>query len=119
MIITSKPTHCHHCGAPFYYYPLVPATMVDGEAVLVPRKTLGQPRSGRRARGRKLYRNRSCRTAAIVQARRDYWAQRAAQRENTICQVCGKAFTPARSDARTCSDRCRQVRSRQGRLSRV
>ena len=25
-----------------------------------------------------------------------------------VCEVCGKSFTPRRSDARTCSDRCRQ-----------
>ncbi len=25
-----------------------------------------------------------------------------------VCEVCGETFTPKRSDARTCSDRCRQ-----------
>jgi predicted nucleic acid-binding Zn ribbon protein len=31
------------------------------------------------------------------------------------CVICGKTFTPKRSDARTCSDRCRQVLSRSKR----
>ena len=117
--VSSKPTHCSYCGAPFYYYDIVGTAVVDGQTVFVTRKFLGQSNIGRRARGRKLYCNRDCRTAAIVQARQDYWAYRATRRENTICQVCGKTFTPARSDAITCSDRCRQVRSRQRRLSQV
>ena len=43
-------------------------------------------------------------------------AKRRVQPEPKICEVCGKSFTPKRSDARTCSDRCRQ-RLRRSRVN--
>ncbi len=34
--------------------------------------------------------------------------RRLAQRENTMCLCCGKLFTPKRTDAKYCSNACRQ-----------
>jgi hypothetical protein len=36
-------------------------------------------------------------------------------RQNTICMVCGAAFTPPRGDALYCSDACKQKSYRQRR----
>jgi len=49
--------------------------------------------------------NRICGEKALKIKRR---IQRYDNRVNTICQTCGKSFTPKRSDAIYCSSACRQ-----------
>ncbi len=39
--------------------------------------------------------------------------RRLEQRRDTVCQTCGKTFTPKRADARFCSNACRQKAYRQ------
>lgn len=43
-------------------------------------------------------------------------AQRRVVHEQKTCEACGEMFTPKRSDARTCSDRCRK-RLQRSRIS--
>jgi hypothetical protein len=43
-------------------------------------------------------------------------ARRRVEQEPKVCASCGATFMPARSDARTCSDRCRQRLRRGVRL---
>jgi hypothetical protein len=45
-------------------------------------------------------------------------ARIAARRGEQVCEVCGKSFRPARSDARTCSPKCRQKKYRRLRKDR-
>jgi hypothetical protein len=40
-------------------------------------------------------------------------AERLADRQDMLCEVCGQPFTPARSDAKTCSAACKQKAYRQ------
>ena len=65
--------------------------------------------------------SKSARLAAAARERRRrlreqdpaaWEAQKAARRvepTETWCAACGEMFTPKRSDAKTCSDRCRQA----------
>ena len=44
-------------------------------------------------------------------------ARMAARRAKRVCEVCGAQFTPTRSDAKTCSPRCRQKKYRLDRTA--
>jgi hypothetical protein len=44
-------------------------------------------------------------------------ARRRVQHEAKVCANCGETFTPKRSDARTCSDRCRTALNRASRIN--
>ena len=50
--------------------------------------------------------SRDCRKALRLRQQRE---ARKKRREGMICDVCGTAFAPTRSDARTCSSACRQL----------
>jgi len=60
-------------------------------------------------------RNASIRVCSYDCAAERLNRRRRAKHEPRVCPVCGEAFTPTRSDAVTCSDRCRQ-RLRRSRL---
>jgi hypothetical protein len=62
------------------------------------------------------YCSEQCRRALISQRAK---AARAAKRKERPCEACGRLFVPTRSDAKTCSNRCRQAahRKRESALS--
>jgi hypothetical protein len=62
------------------------------------------------------YCSEQCRRALISQRAK---AARAAKRGERPCEACGRLFVPTRSDAKTCSNRCRQAAHRQHKRGAV
>ena len=89
--------HCCKCGKPF----------VCGEEYRIPWRNRGRYRAWHPGCGPTgWWRIYHCSTAC-------YWRQlralRRAEREQIACEVCGETFVPTRSDARYCSNTCRQA----------
>jgi len=77
-----------------------------------PCETCGRPVYKRRDNVRRRYVVccESCRRACCNRVRRE---RRAARTRGKVCEVCGEAFTPTRSDQKTCSPACKQKAYRQ------